>query len=107
LSAGAPTEAAVADWLLSGKIPGRRFDDGTLIDMAGLSSTIGCECPRHVAELLMQLTQFEAYCADCRSRSPADAQLHAYLGRVSGLARSLFERSLERVALHEGLILAE
>ena len=69
----------------------RRFDDATLTDLAGLSSTMACECPRHVAELLMQLSNFEAYSADCENRSPADAELHAYLQRVAATARTLFE----------------
>ena len=87
--------------------PPRRYDDATLADFAGLSSTIACECPRHVAELLVQLSHFEAYSAECRSRSPKDAALHAYLARVAGSARALFERALERVAIEEGLMLRD
>jgi MerR family transcriptional regulator, light-induced transcriptional regulator len=83
----------------------RRWDDAALADFAGLSSTIACECPRHVAELLMQLSHFEAYSAECRHRSPADADLHAYLQQVAATSRARFEAALEHVALHEGLIL--
>ena len=92
-------------WLSASAIAPRRFDDATLTDFAGLSSTIACECPRHVAELLMQLSNFEAYSADCKSLSPADAALHAYLQRVAGASRALFESALERVAIQEGLML--
>ena len=56
-------------------IPPRRWDDAALADFAGLSSTIACECPRHIAELLVQLSHFEAYSAECAHRSPADAAL--------------------------------
>lgn len=87
-----------------GPVPERRYSDAELADFAGLSSTIACECPRHLAELLMQLSHFEAYSAQCRDRSPADAVLHAYLGQVAGAARSLFESALERVAVIEGLV---
>ena len=83
----------------------RRWDDAALADFAGLSSTIACECPRHVAELLMQLSHFEAYSAECRHRSAADAELHAYLQQVAATSRARFETALEHVALHEGLIL--
>jgi DNA-binding transcriptional MerR regulator len=83
----------------------RRYDDATLADFAGLSSTIACECPQHVAALLMQLTHFEAYSAECAQRSPSDAALHQYLQRVAGASRALFEAALERVAIHEGLVL--
>ena len=91
--------------LAPGDITPRRFDDAALTKFAGLSTTIACECPRHVAELLMQLSNFEAYSADCANRSPADAELHAYLQRVAGLSRALFESALERVARQEGLTL--
>lgn len=85
--------------------PPRRWDDAALADFAGLSSTIACECPRHVAELLMQLSHFEAYSAECRHRNAADAVLHAYLQQVTAQARARFEAALEHVARHEGLIL--
>ena len=86
-------------------VPPRRFDDATLTAIAGLPSSVACECPRHVAELLMQLAGFEAYSAACASRGPADAALHAHLHQVAGRARMLFESALERVARHEGLSL--
>ena len=82
-----------------------RFDDDALARFAALSSTVACECPRHVAELVMQLSAFETYSADCTNGSPADAQLHAYLADMAGSARALFEQALERIALAEGLAL--
>jgi DNA-binding transcriptional MerR regulator len=101
----APAAARAAAHPLTAMPPPRRWDDAALADFAGLSSTIACECPRHVAELLMQLSHFEAYSAECRHRSPADAELHAYLQQVAASARARFETALEHVALHEGLIL--
>ncbi|HKX95575.1 MAG TPA: MerR family transcriptional regulator [Methylibium sp.] len=83
----------------------RRWDDAALADFAGLSTTVACECPRHVAELLIQLSHFEAYSAQCEHRSPEDAELHAYLRRVAAGSRARFEAALEQVALHEGLLL--
>jgi DNA-binding transcriptional MerR regulator len=108
LRAATPRRAAApadALWLAVGEVAPRRFDDATLTDLAGLSSTMACECPRHLAELLMQLSNFEAYSADCENLSPVDAELHAYLHRVAGTARGLFESALERVAIHEKLLL--
>ena len=100
------TPAGPRDLSLPGEPPvPRRWDDAGLADFAGLSSTIACECPRHVAELLMQLSHFETYSAECEQRSPADAELHAYLNRVAAASRAQFEAALERVALHEGLLL--
>lgn len=83
-------------------VPRRQWDDAALADFASRSSTIACECPRHVAELLMQLTHFETYSRQCLSRNAADAQLHSYLARLASQARASFEEALQRVAVHEG-----
>ncbi len=83
----------------------RRWNDAALADFAGLSSTVACECPRHVAELLMQLSHFESYSAECQQRSPADADLHQHLRQVTAHARAAFETALEYIAEHEGLVL--
>jgi DNA-binding transcriptional MerR regulator len=116
-------DAVVAQWLnsLSSKavtaaqpaatLPGfesepvaaRRWDDAALTGFANQSPTIACECPRHVAELLIQLSHFEAYSAGCEHRNAADAELHAYLRRVAAASRARFEAALEHVALYEGL----
>lgn len=87
----------------AGGVAPRRYDDAALTAIAGLAPTLACECPRHVAELLLQLSSFEAYSAACISRHAADADLHAYLQQVAGTSRALFEAALERVAQHEGL----
>jgi DNA-binding transcriptional MerR regulator len=105
LAAAAPTPAAARALPAEPPVPPRRWDDAALADFAGLSSTIACECPRHVAELLMQLSHFEAYSAACEHRSPADAEIHAYLRQVAATSRARFEAALEHVALHEGLML--
>lgn len=105
--AGRAPGARSADVLagLPASIPPRRWDDAALADFAQLSSTVACECPRHVAQLLAQLTHFEDYSAQCTNRSAADAALHVFLGRVAASARAQFEAALEHVALHEGLLL--
>jgi len=87
-------------------IPPRRHDDAALADFAGRSSTVACECPRHVVDLLMQLSNFETYSAECEQLSPADIALHAYLRQTTAAARYLFEVVLERLAMHEGFVLA-
>lgn len=103
-AAGGRTRAAAGAQPAGGVAP-RRFDDAALTAIAGLPPKLACECPRHVAELLMQLASFEAYSAGCVNRDAPDAELHAYLNRVAGTARTLFEAALERVARHEGLVL--
>jgi DNA-binding transcriptional MerR regulator len=106
LQARQPAPTAVRSLVQpASQAPARRWDDAALADFAALSSTITCECPRHVAELLMQLSHFEAYSAECRHRDATDADLHAYLQQVAASARARFETALEHVALQEGLTL--
>lgn len=83
--------------------PPRRWDEAALADFAAQSSTVACECPGHVAELLVQLARFEAYSLDCANSSPADAALHAHLQQVAAGCRVQLEGALERVAQHAGL----
>ncbi len=79
-----------------------RYSDEVLARIGRRSSVLACECPRHVAELILQLSAFEQYSDACVSRSPSDAALHRYLGDVSSRARALFETALERIAREEG-----
>ncbi|MEO7151608.1 MAG: MerR family transcriptional regulator, partial [Burkholderiaceae bacterium] len=108
ISTARNTPAAATTLVAPAPVLPRRYDDATLADVAALSSTLGCECPRHVAELLMQLSSFEAYSIECARLSaadPKDAALHGHLRQVAGASRALFETALERVAVHEGLVL--
>lgn len=92
---------------LNATIPPRKYDDATLARMAAISTSVLCECPRHVAEIIAQLVSFEQYSQECLNKSTEDARLHAYLHSVSGSARALFEHALEMVAAHEGLAISQ
>lgn len=85
--------------------PAPRFEEAGLAALGTSATSMQCECPRHVVELLRSVSTFERYSAQCSHRSPADAELHRYLERVAGTARTLFEQALERVARAEGLAL--
>ena len=85
------------------RAPAPRFDEATLAAIGASTTSMSCECPRHVVELLRSVTAFEHYSAECTNRSPADAELHRYLEQVAGTARTLLEEALERVARAEGL----
>jgi len=83
----------------------RRFDNKTLAEISLASVVLNCECPHHIAELLVQLGNFETYSAECESRTPDDAALHRYLKEVTGNARALLEGALVRVVQAEGISL--
>ena len=101
------TEQKSSGLLMGTLIPQRKYSDVTLTRVAGISSSVLCECPRHVAEIIAQLASFEQYSHDCLNKTSEDAHLHAYLSSVSGSARALFESALEMVAKHEGIELQE
>ena len=82
----------------------RRFSDEALAGLAEQASTVACECPRHLAELVLQLSHFERYSADCDAQSPADAALHRHLAGLAGASRAMFEQALQKVVIDEGLI---
>jgi hypothetical protein len=90
---------------LPGAIPARRFDDLALAQLALMSSSVACECPHHLAEILLTLVSFERYSAQCESSSPADAALHRHLQYSAAQARVLLENALEELARSEGLYL--
>lgn len=69
---------------------------------ARLTSRVLCECPRHLAELIQLLGDFEDYSARCAVDTPADRRLHDELGRTAALARQRFEQALRRIAAEEG-----
>ena len=87
-------------------LPPRRFDDATLSAVTRLPTSIRCECPQHLADLLFRLNAFEAYSADCENRTEADAALHAHLHRETAKARVLLEDALEHLVRCEEIDLA-
>lgn len=85
----------------------RRFDEADLDKIGMLNSTVDCECPRHIANLLKGLNAFEAYSAACESRNPADAQMHHFLYQTTIKARVAMEEAMERLMRFEGIDLDE
>lgn len=86
-------------------IPTRRFSSEQLARVSGAASTIACECPRHLADLILGLDAFEQYSARCESRDDKDSALHRHLRITAATSRALFEDALERVAAHDGIAL--
>jgi DNA-binding transcriptional MerR regulator len=100
LSMTHPTQAVAvpaASSVITQPAPPRRYDDETLAQLATLSSTVKCECPRHLAELIASLSAFERYSTECESRNPRDAALHAFLYATTAHARHLIEGALDQL----------
>lgn len=85
--------------------PAPRYDDVALAMLAQVRQGPACECPRHLAELLMMVGSFERYSAQCGSRNPDDAELHGRLGRAAGQARVLLEDAMAQLVLAENIAL--
>ncbi|MBT8123092.1 MAG: MerR family transcriptional regulator [Gammaproteobacteria bacterium] len=81
----------------------RRFNDEALAKIAAISTTVKCECPHHLAELITSLSAFEQYSFECESTSPRDAALHAYLHNTASHARHMIEDAMELVIEAEDL----
>jgi len=88
-------------------LPARRFDDGQLARAGMISTAIKCECPHHLADLIIALGRFERYSAECENRNEQDAELHAYLHGTTARARSLMEEALAQLLEMEGLDVGE
>lgn len=82
--------------------PPPRFDENALLALTQASRTIACECPAHLADLVLSLGSFERYSAECANENAAESALHQELRRAAGHARSIVEQALERVAEFEG-----
>ena len=84
-------------------IPARRFSNQQLSELANLSNTIKCECPKHITSLLRDLVAFEIYSAECENENTEDAALHSYLHATTAQARSMLEESLSHLVRVEGI----
>ncbi len=84
-------------------LPPHRFSRTTLAEVASTSPALACECPRHVAELIIELSDFESYSEDCEINKPEDAVVHGMLRRTAATARSVFEDALIDLAAYEGI----
>jgi len=80
-----------------------RFTNEQLSRIAALTSKIACECPNHLAELIINLTAFEKYSSECANRNEEDAQLHSQLNQAAGASRLILEESLIRLMEIEGI----
>lgn len=86
-------------------VPERVFSQAQLGRLQEIKSSIDCECPNHLAEILQSLVAFEDYSANCQNRNDEDAAVHHALYLATGRARAVMERALARLMAHEGIAL--
>lgn len=97
-----PLEAA-----LLAQAPSQRLDEAALAAIVAAGNRIACECPRHLAELLLMTGSFERYSRQCAARSVEDAALHAQLAEATARARTILEQAMMTLALADGLPLPD
>lgn len=76
----------------------QRFSRQQLLRFAQMTSSSNCECPQHLATLLLDLINFEQYSSECESKNLADKAMHEYLFRLAGSVRGQLEEALEKLA---------
>ncbi|MGV6817565.1 MAG: MerR family transcriptional regulator [Thiotrichales bacterium] len=81
----------------------RLFTRQQLAKLTAITTTFQCECPNHLADLILSLEAFEVYSLECENRNTEDAALHAYLHDASAAARAIMEEALQKVAEAEGI----
>ena len=99
----APRETTDLDAGLMQEPPDRLYDDAQLARAAVTSTAIKCECPHHLADLILSLCHFEAYSARCENQNRDDAALHAFLHVTTAKARNLMEQALRKAIEVEGI----
>lgn len=71
-----------------------------------LTSSIQCECPNHVAQIVEKLQAFEAYSLDCTNRDEKDRAVHQSLYETTQAARREMEKALSLLVAHEKIELS-
>lgn len=79
----------------------RLFSQAQLGRLQEITSSVRCECPNHMAELVSSLAAFEEYSKKCENRDDADAAMHAKLYRETSRARRLMEEALVALCRYE------
>lgn len=98
-----PTPPAGFSRVLMQSAAARRYGDTFLQQLSQMPSDVQCECPNHLADLLLKINAFERYSLDCESTSNKDAAMHAMMYSASGHCRELLEEVLRRLMAHEGI----
>ncbi|MEM7304163.1 MAG: MerR family transcriptional regulator [Pseudomonadota bacterium] len=86
---------------LEESLPTRRYSAKQLESLTRISSSIQCECPKHLSDLIKSLVAFEIYSAECENKNTEDADLHSFLHATTAQSRAILEDALSHVIAHE------
>lgn len=81
----------------------RTYTEDELLAARELKSLLDCECPRHIANLVQLLNQFEDYSSSCSVENWQDAAVHACIYAYTNQARYLMEKALKAVIDERGV----
>lgn len=84
-------------------IPTRRYSNKQLESLARVATSIQCECPHHLSDLIKSLVAFEIYSAECESKNAEDASMHAFLHATTAQSRAILEDALAHIISHENI----
>ena len=85
----------------------KKFSVEDLETISALDYSLYCECPRHLAGLLMSLNGFVSYSEQCQDASPQDAAIHRYLRTMAADAIASIESGLQLVLTAEDIPTSE
>lgn len=106
-SAPVPTVGPSAGLMASVPVPAipqpPRYTPEALGKLLEVSSSVQCECPNHLSQLVSSLQAFEEYSKHCENRNEEDRQVHAMLYRYTAAARAVMEEALTALVKHENI----
>ena len=79
------------------------FNPEQLSKIANMIPSLHCECPNHIAKLLIDINGFEQYCRECETTTLNKRLYTLELGRLTAQARMIFEGALKAVAVADNL----
>ncbi len=100
LPARAPVAAPVGDATATAA---KSFTPAELERLANYTTSLACDCPKHLVELIRSLDSFETYSGNCSSRDAEDAALHQRLQQRTAQARTIMEAALRDLVTVERL----
>ena len=84
----------------------RRYSDEELVHISLMASRAGCECPRHLAELIGEINDYESHSRRCAGVRGTGAEDHRLVAAHLGTARGQLEESLHALVEKHGLLAA-